>query len=137
MKVHLKRQNEGVHFLAYGSNGVMISIDGSKEAGGVEAGPRPMELLLMSLASCAAIDLVLILNKQKQVIEDLEIEVDGERDHDKTPSSFKAVEIHFQFKGTLDPAKVERAIDLSVNKYCSVHESLHPEIKIKTRFTIV
>jgi putative redox protein len=124
MQINIQRVNENVHFEATGSAGVKINIDGSPAVGGEDAGIRPMELLLMGIGSCAAIDIVSILKKQKQVIEDFSITVDGTREEGKEPSPFKTIHMVFKLKGTLDESKVKRAVELSVEKYCSVKAML-------------
>jgi putative redox protein len=81
---------------------------------------KPSDLLLMSLASCAAHDVVSILEKQRQHLTGLRVDVSGRQQPDP-PYAFTDIHLHFAFEGVhLDPDKLERAIDLSVNKYCSV-----------------
>lgn len=135
MKVELKRKNDGFHFESFGANNTKISMDASEEIGGEGKGARPMELLLMSIGGCASIDFGLILKKQKQVLDSYDLIVAGERSDDASKSLISA-NLHFIIKGVLDAKKVERAIELTVNKYCSVLLSLNPEIKINTEYTI-
>ena len=96
-------------------------MDAGEAIGGQNNGARPMEMLLMGLGGCTAIDVTLILKKQKQQIDDLTIEVSGERMEiegtQMTP--FKSMNIHFIFTGEIDEKKIERAINLSMEKYCS------------------
>jgi putative redox protein len=81
---------------------------------------KPSDLLLMSLASCAAHDVVSILEKQRQHLTGLRIDVNGDQQPDP-PYAFTHIHLHLMVEGDrLDPVKVERAIDLSINKYCSV-----------------
>src|SRR3546814_20942996 len=94
-----------------------------------------MELILMGLGGCSAIDVILILKKQRQVIEDLNIVVDGER-VEETPSIFRTIQMDFQFNGQLDHEKVKRAIQLSVAKYCSVYAMLAEPAAIQNTFRI-
>jgi putative redox protein len=91
-----------------------------------------MEMLLMGLGGCAAIDVILILKKQRQVIEDLRISVDGERVkiEGTEMSPFSKINIHFAFKGQLDQVKIERAIQLSMEKYCSATAQFSPTSEI-------
>lgn len=85
---------------------------------------KPSDLLLLSLASCSAHDVVLILRRQRQTLTDLFIEVDGDQLADP-PYAFTDIHLHYIVEGVdLDPAKVERAIDLSEEKYCSVAATL-------------
>jgi putative redox protein len=89
-----------------------------------------MEMLLMGLAGCSAIDVIVILNKQKQVIDDFKIQVRGQREAGAIPAPFKTIHIEYQLKGALDEAKVRRAIDLSMDKYCSATAQLRPTADI-------
>ena len=85
---------------------------------------RPMELLLSAVASCSAMDVVHILvNKQKQPLEHLRIEIEGERPN-TTPAPFTRMKLVFIAKGDVDENKLERAVSLAVEKYCSVRETL-------------
>ena len=135
MKIRLKRINKAFHFRAIGDSKVKVNIDANPTVGGKNKGARPMELLLMGVAGCASIDLGIILNKQKQELLDYNIEVNAER-NDDTAKSLKAVSLHFNLWGELEPNKVERAIDLTLNKYCSVALSLKNEIEITSTFTL-
>ena len=135
MKVTLQRK-EGLFNLAHtNERGFTITTDASPSIGGGNEGFRPMELLLSSLASCSAIDVINILNKQKQNIHSFSVDVEGER-VDGTPSPFKKINVHFNIKGEVDENKLKRAIDLTKDKYCSVRFSLHPDIEINYTFTL-
>jgi len=129
VKVELKRVGPAAFEATAGSGGTAI-IDGSPEIGGEGRGIRPMEALLVSLASCAAMDVVHILRKQKEPLDDLRIEVDGER-ADATPAPFTTIHLTFTATGDgLTEKKVRRAVALSVEKYCSVGASLDPTIEV-------
>ncbi len=136
MKVHLKQVNSAFHFSGTGQEDIPVHIDASPSIGGENAGARPMELFLMSLASCGAIDIILILKKQRQKIDSFEITVDGQRIENEVPSPFKKINIHFSITGELQESKVQRAIELSFDKYCSVSAMLKPDVKISTSFSI-
>lgn len=124
MKVSIKRVNEAVHFEASGeASGTTVHIDGSPDIGGQGLGARPMELVLMALGSCSALDLVSILRKQRQVITDFSVDVNGER-REEVPSVFTKIHLQFTLKGEIDLQKAERATELAVKKYCSVHDML-------------
>ena len=135
MKVNLKRVNEAFHYEALTTDKIKVNIDANPAIGGEGKGTRPMELLLMGVASCASIDLGLILKKQKQKLLDHEVEVTASR-NDNVAKTFKAINLHFILWGDLDSSKVERAIELTLTKYCSVALSLDKEIEITTTFTI-
>jgi putative redox protein len=136
MKVELRRVNEAFHFEAVGAAGVAVNIDGSPEIGGVNAGARPMEMILMGLGGCSAIDIVLILQKQRQVIADMRITIKAERVPNETPSVFKNIHVHYAFTGDLSEEKVKRAIDLSMDKYCSVTAILNKTAEITHSYAI-
>lgn len=124
MKVELKRVNDAVHFEASApSTRIKVHIDGSPEIGGEGLGVRPMEMVLMALASCSSLDLVSILKKQKQDLQDISVSVEGER-REELPPVFTKINMSFTLKGDIDPAKAERAAELAVQKYCSVHDML-------------
>ena len=137
MKVSLKRQNDDVHFQGKGISSIPINIDGAEKVGGVDAGARPMELVLMAVGSCASMDIVSILKKQKQDLRDLSIDVEGERDYDQTPAIFTRINVDFTLYGNLDEQKVEKAVSLSMEKYCSVSAMLQQTVRINYSFEII
>lgn len=138
MKVELIRVDDAFHFEAIGASGIANHIDANVDIGGHNLGSRPMEMLLMGLGGCTAIDVILILKKQRQVIEDLRISVEGHREKiegtEMTP--FRKINVHFAFKGNLDQTKVERAIMLSMEKYCSATAQLSPSSEITHSLSI-
>lgn len=125
MKINLKRVNDAVHFEGTSSSSkIKVHIDGSPEIGGQELGVRPMELVLMALGSCSVLDLINILKKQRQDIKDIDIEVSGERSTN-VPSVFTDIHLQFRISGNnIDRDKAEKAAELAVKKYCSVHDML-------------
>lgn len=104
--------------------GHIINSDSSSKTGGNDSGFRPMQLLLAALGSCSAIDLVAILQKQKQTITGIKIIVEGEREENKIPSLWEKVNIRFFLTGQIEEDKANRAVALSIDKYCSVAETL-------------
>lgn len=124
MKVALQRINKAVHFEASSElSTVKVNIDGSEAIGGEGKGVRPMELVLMALGSCSVFDLTTILQKQRQYIEDIQVEVEGQR-RDEIPNVFTKIHINFMLKGKIDEVKAQKAAELAVKKYCSVHDML-------------
>jgi putative redox protein len=121
MQVELIRLDDAFHFEAKGMSGVPVHIDAAENIGGHNAGSRPMELLLMGLGGCTAIDVLLIMKKQRQVVEDLKISISGEREkiEGTEMSPFRKINIHFKFKGNLSEDKAQKAIIMSMEKYCS------------------
>ncbi|MET3126767.1 putative redox protein [Arcicella rosea] len=138
MQVELVRIDDAFHFQANGMSGVPVDIDAAENIGGHNAGSRPMELLLMGLGGCTAIDVILIMKKQRQVIEDLKISVSGEREKiegtEMTP--FRKINIHFQFKGNIVEEKAKKAIELSMEKYCSATAQFSASAEITHTFEI-
>jgi putative redox protein len=133
MKIEL-RGTPDFHFEAKNpENGYTFSIGASKSIGGDESGFRPMQILLTALGSCSGIDVVNILKKSRVEFDAIEIEVDGDRKQGATPSPFTHIRAVFRVRGkNVDKAKVEKAVSLSIEKYCSVVASLDPAIKIET-----
>jgi putative redox protein len=124
MKIELKRLNDAVHFEAASpSSTVKVHIDGSEAIGGQGLGVRPMELVLMAVGSCSVLDIVSILKKQRQDLQDISVSVEGER-ADTVPSVFTKIHILFTISGNVDRVKAETAAQLAVKKYCSVHDML-------------
>ena len=136
MKINLKRLNDHFNLEASNEEGNSILIDGSPEIGGHGKGMRPMQLLLAAVGSCSAIDVILILKKQKQIIESFEVEVEGERKEIEEYSLFRDIVLHFKIKGKVDISKAERAVKLSIEKYCSVSKTLEPTAKITYKVTV-
>jgi putative redox protein len=94
------------------------------DQGGTGRGVRPMQAILAALIGCSSVDIVSILKKQKQEITSLKMEVDGEREAGKEPSLWKTISLRIIIDGKIDPAKAYRATVLSMDKYCSVAETL-------------
>ena len=101
------------------SIGRVMIMDAPVSAGGADDGVRPVEAMLMSLAGCASVDVLTILNKQRQNLHDFEVTVEGDR-VDAIPAVFDAIRIHFHVVGDIPPIKLEAAVKLSAEKYCSV-----------------
>lgn len=124
IKIELDRVQGDFGFEAKDANGHTVKIDTSPEGGGTNFGVRPMQMLLMGLGGCSGIDVVNILKKQRQTIEGFGIKIEGERETGKEPSLWKEVTIVFELTGPIDPDKARRACELSMEKYCSVAETL-------------
>lgn len=106
------------------ADGHTLRMDIPVSQGGLGSGFRPMQTLLAALAGCSSVDIVMILKKQKQDFQGLEIEVDGEREEGKEPSLWRMINLKFLISGNVDPQKAQRAVELSMQKYCSVAETL-------------
>ncbi len=137
MEIVIDRINNAVLLEAKNEEGNSIIMDGSPDIGGINKGMRPMQVLLASLGGCSSMDVLSILNKQKQIVSDYKVVLKGDRVKEGDVSLFRDIHIKFIFKGeNLDPDKVARAIKLSMEKYCSVTKTLEPTAKITTSFEI-
>lgn len=123
-KIELARVHGDFGFEATDENGHILKMDSSPESGGQNYGVRPMQTLLMALAGCSAIDVIAILKKQRQEVKDYKMVVNGEREKGKEPSLWQTVDVEFHIYGTVDQDKAEKAVELSVGKYCSVAATL-------------
>ena len=126
----------GLKFEGLSEFGNTIITDGSKKAGGTEACAKPTEMLLYGIAGCTGIDVVRILEKQRQKLTFLKIEVKAHQ-QDEYPKPYHTVEIKFIAKGeNLDAKKLAKAIELSESKYCVVSQTLATEAKVTTSYEI-
>jgi putative redox protein len=128
---------DGMSFLGESGSGHSVLMDGPPEAGGKNLGPRPMEMVLMGTGGCAAFDVVLILKKSRQDISDCIVEIEAERAMEE-PKVFTRIHFHFIVTGKqLKPEQVERAINLSAEKYCSASIMLAKTAELTHDFEIV
>ncbi len=118
--------DDDLQFEVRNENGNSTITDGSAE----KKGMRPMELLLSALGTCSAFDAVHILRKQRQEVQSFELEVRGQRPNEGVPKPFTAIHAHFRLSGQLEVDKVQRAVALSMEKYCSVSATLSDDVKI-------
>jgi putative redox protein len=126
----------GRQFVGIDEGGQAIVIDASVEGGGQGEGFRPSNLLLAALAGCTGYDVVNILEKQRQHLSGLEIRVRGTQQPDP-PWTFTDIHVEYILRGhNLDPRRVERAIELSEDSYCSVTATIGGKARITTSFRI-
>lgn len=129
MRVRLDQIGAAAFEATAGSGGKLV-VDGAPDIGGEGRGMRPMELLLASVASCSAMDVLHILRKQKEPIDDLAIDIEGARP-DGVPSPFVRMTMVFVARGKgLDDHKLQRAVSLAVEKYCSARATLDGGVEI-------
>ncbi|MBI5753152.1 MAG: OsmC family protein [Hydrogenophilales bacterium] len=127
---------EGASFLGETESGHAVLMDGPPDGGGRNLGPRPMEMLLIGTGGCTAFDVVAILKKQRQQISDCVAEIHAER-ADTDPKVFTKIHFHFIVCGKdLKSEQVERAINLSAEKYCSASIMLGKTAEITHDFEI-
>lgn len=136
MKVRIKWADEA-SFEAETGSGHKVVMDGPPDSGGRNKGPRPMEMLLVGLGGCTSFDVVLILKRSRQDVRDCVVEISAER-ADTDPKVFTKIHIKFLVTGkNLDPSKVERAVKLSEDKYCSASIMLGKTAEITHDIEIV
>jgi len=128
---------ENACLIAEADSGHGVVIDGAAEIGGRNLGVRPMEMILMGLGGCSAMDVLSILKKQRQQITDCLIEIEAQR-RDEQPKVFTNIHLHFIITGyNLKDNHVKRAVDLATEKYCSVSAMLETTVKITHDYEIV
>ena len=128
---------EGSTFEGVSGSGHRVTMDVAPEVGGQNLGLRPMEMVLLGLGGCTAIDVLHMLRKGRQPITDMRVELDAER-ADDVPKVFTKIHLHFVLTGAgLDPHKIERAINLSASKYCSASMMLNKIAEMTHDFEIV
>lgn len=128
MKISLKRLNDNYLFETKNERGNIVLLDNKSEE--EPKGSSPMDLILRGIAGCSSIDVVMILKKQQHELEDLQVEVEGFREEGAIPNVFKKIHLNFILKGDIPAAKVERAVKLSMDKYCSVSKMLEKAAEI-------
>jgi putative redox protein len=127
---------EGLRFVGTDRSGYSVQLDATAAEGGGTA-PTPMELLLISLAGCSAMDVVAILRKKRQLVEHLDVYARGQR-CDEHPTVFTTIDLEYTIRGTgIDPVAVGRAIDLSRDRYCPIWAMLSTSVAIRSMFRIV
>jgi len=118
-------------------SGHSVLMDAAPEVGGENKGARPMEMVLLGLGGCTSIDVIMMLQKAKQAVEDCQVEIRSERS-DSIPKVFTKIHVHFKITGQdLNPKKVERAVNLSAEKYCSVSKMLEASVEMSHDFEII
>jgi putative redox protein len=137
VKIEIHRIDENFRMEAVNDKGNSIIMDAGAADGGHDSGMRPMQLLLAAMGGCSAIDLISILKKQREPLQDLKITVTGEREQGVVPSLYSEVHAHFKLYGAINTEKAERAVQLSVEKYCSVAKTLEKSAKVSYSFEII
>ncbi|MCB0621980.1 MAG: OsmC family protein [Saprospiraceae bacterium] len=136
MKITFERLDDAFHLQAKNEMGNVVETDGATDIGGSNKAMRPMQLMLVGLGSCSAIDVIHILRRQRQAPDDIKLTVTAEREKDKTPSLFTDIHLHFELFGDLPEKKVARAVELSMDKYCSVARLLEKTARITSSYEI-
>lgn len=134
MKITLNRINDDFLFECTNTAGNSILLDNTSQPGA--KGVSPMESVLMTVAGCSGIDMVSILKKQRQNVTKFSAEVEGERIQVDDAKPFKSILVKFFVDGDVDPAKAQKAAQLSFEKYCSVSKTLEPNVTVNYEVTV-
>ncbi len=137
MNIKLNRKNNAVHLEAVNESGNTVQLDGAPKIGGENKGARPMELVIMGLGGCSSMDVISILQKQKQEITDYSVEIEADRDTNNIPSLFTNIHVKFIITGKVDLKKAEKAVQLSMDKYCSVTKILEKTATITHEVVVI
>ncbi|MCS6827675.1 MAG: OsmC family protein [Caldilinea sp.] len=128
---------ENMEFEGTADSGHTLTLDAAPEVGGANKGFRPMELMALSLAGCTAMDVISILRKKRQEVTGFEVQVHAERAKEH-PHVFTDIEVTYVVRGrNIDPAAVERAIQLSEEKYCPAQAMLRKAASIVLKYEII
>ena len=128
---------DGRAFVGESGSGHAVVMDGAPESGGRNVGVRPMEMLLLGLGGCTAFDIVMILERMREKVTGLDIALEAER-AGEDPKVFTHVKLIYKVTGrNLKPANVERAVNLSAEKYCSATAMFEKTAKVEHRFEII
>ena len=130
MKITVKRLEAPYYLQASNEEGNTFTLDASPDIGGTGRGFRPMQTLLGALGGCASIDVVTILERSKQRLDNIEVQIEGHRTPGVEPSLFETIHVHFLLTGTVEDSKAEFAVKRSMEKYCSVAKTLEATAKI-------
>lgn len=128
---------EGMQFVATDSSGHSVVMDTSKKSGGDGSGFSPMQLLLVALGGCTGMDIIHIMRKQRQQVDDLEIVVSGKRVEEQ-PRVYNNIHVEYRIRGKdIKERAVQRAIQLSEDKYCSVGATLEAKAEVKSTYAVL
>lgn len=130
MKVQLSSGDSLHSFVATNEKGHQVNLSGDGTAAG------PMESVLMAIAGCSTIDIVMILEKMRQPLENIDVKVEAER-REEIPRTFTDIKLHYILTGDLKVSKVEQAINSSLDKYCSVSKMIEKSAKISSSYEIL
>jgi putative redox protein len=126
---------DGMRFVAESGSGHAVVVDASKENGGHGSGPGPMEMVLMGLLGCTAMDVISILQKKRQPVQDLKVFATSER-NSEPPHYFTKIHLEYVAYGDVDPQALARSIQLSEERYCSAAASLRGKAEITSSYRV-
>ena len=129
---------DGMFFEVDTGEGYLIPIDSAEATGGQGKGVRPLKLFLSSLAGCSGMDVISILRKKRQEVTDLQVRVTAEQDRDEHPYVYTHIALHFIVTGKdVKPAAVERAIELTMTRYCPAAIMIAQVVPVETSYEII
>lgn len=132
MNVQLEQVGDETQFRAQSGSGYDFMVASADELEGVS----PMEMVALGLGSCSSVDILNILEKQRQSVDDYDVDVEATRATDEVPAVFTRLHVHYTVVGAVEPDKLRRAIELSLDKYCSVSRILEETAAISYAFTV-
>lgn len=137
INVVVERRDDSFHFVGSNEQGIEVHLDDpSSRPDGQGVGMSPMQMLLVSLGACSGIDLASILGKGRQQVDGLRIRITGKKPDGVAPSLYEHIHVVFEVDGPVDPSRVERAVDLSLGKYCSVAKTIEPTAEITAAYVV-
>ncbi|WP_410221041.1 OsmC family protein [Pedobacter sp.] len=136
MEINLTRKSGKFNFEAINEQGHTVLLDGKPAIGGEGKGFRPMEMLLVGLGGCSGIDVVNVLTKQREPLNDIKIHIKATRKEEEMPPIFDVIDIRFDLFGEVSEEKVKRVLQMTFDKYCSVSNILGRSATINFSYTI-
>ncbi|HMU98504.1 MAG TPA: OsmC family protein [Chitinophagales bacterium] len=136
MKIELERKNNAVYLEAKNDDGIIVKMDGSPEIGGENLGARPMQMVLMALGGCSSMDVLSILKKMRENVKSYKVIVEAER-AETEPKVFTKIHVHYILSGIIKKENAEKAIQLSMDKYCSVSKMLEKSAELTHSFELI
>lgn len=136
MNFKIERASGKYHLRGFNEEQKTAETDASPDIGGTNKAMRPMEMVLMALGSCSSFDIIYLLEKQRQQLDDIQIEIEAER-RDINPKYFIKIHLHFKLYGTIDEKKAARAVRIAVEDQCSVAEMIKSTAAITHSFEII
>ena len=124
MRITVEQKTPPFHFVATGTRGRQIHMDEPEESGGTGQGVSPMQMLIMAMGGCSGIDIAMILEKSRQRVESFTMELDAERPPDSVGQPYHKIHAHYILTGEIEPTKAQRAVKLSITKYCGASRTL-------------
>lgn len=137
MIIEIRRLDDAFHMQAINEEGRTAETDAAPAIGGRNAAMRPMQMVLAALGGCSAIDVIEILKKQRLPLEDIRLKISAKRAENTIPAVFTDIHVHFILTGNIPEEKAARAINLSLEKYCSVAAMLRATANISHSFEIL